>query len=114
MGTSANIERLKIDNYIRLAASTSNYWFDISYNKFINYKTNSDGNFNIVIYSELGSSDYYVIPYNSVKDLFQKKYLSVSNSGKKMRWIGRIKNHELKINNCPHPIKISKYFSVPF
>jgi 5-methylcytosine-specific restriction protein A len=112
MVTADNKSQLAKKNYVRKASSIGNYWFYLSQKKLTKYIEETNGNFNIIIYSELNSPDFYSIPFSIVKDVFIEDYLSNDRS-KRNRWIGTIQNQKLRITNCPLHVDLSSYYSLP-
>ncbi|MBS1624362.1 MAG: HNH endonuclease [Bacteroidetes bacterium] len=99
-------------NYVLKADISSNYWFGISKNKLQSYKTQSDSNFNIILFgSELSETDFYVIPISYIEDLLISENLYLFNG--RERWVGDIRNHILRIRNSKKERNISEYFSTP-
>lgn len=107
-----NFDVLKKHNYVRVA-STGVYWFDLTYDKFEQYRLITKKQFNVIIYSKKNRDDYYVIPFKAIQNVFLEKYLSKSNTGRKKRWIATIKDNNLKVNNCPITINIAKFYQSP-
>jgi hypothetical protein len=83
---SDNREELSKNHYIRKAGA-ENYWFDFSYNKLEEYRSKFGNQFCLIIFgSEIGD-DAYIMPYYSVRDLFNNDLLD-----NRQRWIGSIRN----------------------
>ncbi len=106
MITAKNIKALSVNNYIRKASHRNNYWLDISEGPIKSYLKKSH-DFSIIIYSELNSPNYYVIPYSALKGILIKNNLS---KGRK-RWVGTIQNNILKITNSPLTVDLTAYYS---
>ncbi len=112
MITSTSLKLLKANNYVRKASHKNDYWIDFTKQKLDVYIVDFK-NFNIVIYSELNSNNYYIIPYKILKNAFHEKFFSKDQTNRK-RWVGTIKNHKFKISNYPNTIDVKKYYSNPF
>lgn len=108
-----NRGKLEQSNYVLKADNTSNYWFGISQNKLDNYRTQFDSNFNIILFgSEKDEGDFYFIPFSAIRDLLTDKNLYLIK-GKRLRWVGDIRNHILRIRNSNIERNISDFFSLP-
>jgi len=103
-------KELSINNYIRKASHTNNYWIDFSEGALDRYiKKSTD--FNIIIFSEWDNPNYfYTIPYKILKNIFIEKYYSKSVTKQRKRWMGNIINHQLIISNYPAKIDVSKFY----
>ena len=105
-----NRESLSINHYVRKADPESEYWFDFAKSKIEIYKKKFDDEFCLVI---AGSNDlpddFYAIPYRTVKFILVDKNLSNDEKGR-VRWIGRIENHILKISNSGKGINIRNHY----
>ena len=115
--TEEEIEELKKTNYVLVAQPHTNYWFAVSSNKLkTTYIDKFGDDFNLIIYSQPNTdTDFYVLPFKYIKDLFKEEFYSKdtkTNVGK--RWVGNIKNHILKITNNPNPKDIKEFFANPF
>lgn len=115
--TEGKIRELKKTNYVLVAQPHTNFWFAVSSNKLKTIYIDKFGDdFNLIIYSQPNiETDYYVLPFKFIKDLFKEEFYSKdtkTNLGK--RWVGNIKNHTLKITNNPNPKDIKEFFANPF
>lgn len=116
--TKEEIIEIKKTNYALVAQPHTNYWFAVSSNKLTKTYIDKFGeNFNLIIYSGPDKeTDYYVLPFKYIKQLFKEEYYSkdaeTTTVGK--RWVGNIKNHVLKITNNPHPIDVKEFFANPY
>lgn len=113
--TSQEIQNLKATNYVRRAQPSNNYWVDFSKRKLkSDYLDKFGDNFNIIIYSQADTdTDFYVIPFRMLKNHFTDTFLSRDND-RTERWVLNIKNHILKVTNCPDTIDVKEYFSNPY
>ena len=107
-----SLEELKKTNYIRRADSKTDYWFDISLTRLNQFKKEFGENFNIIIQSinENNPYDFYVLPFSVLKYVLVSETLLEPHQ---IRWMGSIKNHQLRIRNCPAKIDISIYYGNP-
>ena len=114
--TTQEIQELKTKNYVRVAQPYTNFWLDYAKSKINDYKSNFGNNFNLIVYSKPDiSSDFYVIPFSEVEDLFKAEYLSKdkdSETGR--RWVVNIKNHIFKITNNPTSKDIKEFYANPY
>jgi hypothetical protein len=109
-----NRKQLSQFNYIRKADPTSNYWLDLSMKKINQYYEQFGEDFNIIICGDTQlEGDFFVIPYVAIKNHLNEEYLSNDKDGK-VRWVGRIKNFELKINNCNSLLDLNLFYGNPF
>ena len=107
-----NRKLLEKNNYVVKAAAASNYWFQLSKKKIDKLISENEYEFNIIIYGDdSGISDYYIIPYSEVQDLFSQENLYYSDN--RVRWVGDIKSNILKIRNSKVLRNISDYYSLP-
>lgn len=104
--------KFSANNYIRKADPKDDYWFDFSHHKLTESYFNKLGeDFNLIIFGdENNETDFYIIPYLEIKDILLDEFLSRDKSPNKKRWVGTIKNHKLKISNCPFIKDINKYY----
>ena len=108
-----NRSNLEEDHYIRKADPSNNYWFDFSLSKLKKYKEKFGNNFSIILAGNQDlEGDFYVIPFVVVADLFTEEYLSNDKNGK-TRWVGIIRGHEIKVNNCNYTKDISLFYGNP-
>lgn len=108
-----NRSALEKYHYIRKADPNRNYWFDFSCPKLKNYIKMFGEDFCIILAGDENlEGDFYSIPFNVVIDLFTDEYLSNDKNGKN-RWVGIIRDHELKINNCSQKTDISIFYGNP-
>jgi putative restriction endonuclease len=102
---------LEIRNYVRKATHTTNYWFDFMSSRMDEYVRLTDGDFNLILFGdESDEGDFYVIPYQAVKDLLVIENKAADN---RSRWIGNIINHKLSITRSGIRRDVSDYFSRP-
>jgi len=107
-----NRVNLESNNYVLKAGSHSDYWFGISENKVLNYCEKFNDDFNIIIYGSEGEEgDYYLIPFANIKDLLRPESLYSFNA--RMRWVGDIKSHVLRLRRSKIERNISQYYSLP-
>jgi len=107
-------ELLSRQNYIRKADPNSFYWFDFSRSKLDHYKKMYGENFNLIIAGDSNKpSDFYVIPFSYVKNLFSSEHLANDITRRPDRWIGTIKFDYLKLTNCPETLFVGDCKGVP-
>ena len=105
-----NRGNLEAENYIRKADPESNYWLDLSRNKITRFIHEFDNNFNIIIAGDKNSEgDFFVIPFSVMSDILTDDCLSNDKNGKN-RWVGRIKNFQLKINNSDINLDLAPFY----
>jgi hypothetical protein len=79
--------QLEVNNYVLKANFKTDYWFGLSRNKIHHYNNLSGGEFSIIIYGDSKlESDYFRIPYKSIKDLLIPGNLYQFNHRRKMGW----------------------------
>jgi hypothetical protein len=114
--TTQKIKELKKTNYVRVAQPHTNFWLDYAKSIINDYKSKFGNNFNLIVYSQADiDTDYYVIPFVEVEDLFKDEYLSKdkdSESGR--RWVANIKNHIFKLTNNPNTKDVKEFFANPY
>lgn len=104
---------LEKEHYIRKADPNSNYWFDFSCPKLRKYQEKFEDKFCLILAGDQNlEGDFYSIPFSVVDTLFIEEYLSNDKNGK-TRWVGSVKGHELKVNNCMHTKDISLFYGNP-
>jgi putative restriction endonuclease len=107
-----NRKQLEQTNYVLKADISSKYWFGVSQNKIIEYRSRFNSNFNIILFgSEISETDFYILPYEAIEDLLIEDNLYLSQG--RIRWVGDIQNHILKIRNSKKERSVSNYFSLP-
>jgi hypothetical protein len=104
-------EKYSIENYIRMVDPEKDYLFSFFENKINkDYIKFYGDKFNLIICGNKNiNSDFYIIPYTSVKHIFVKEHIRKLKD-KNPRWIGNIKNNILKVNNCNITIDCSIYY----
>jgi hypothetical protein len=108
-----NRQLIEQKNYVRKADPKVNYWFDFSYSKLQRYRDKFGSNFCLIIAgSENQDGDFYAIPFVNVKDVFIEQYLSNDKVGK-VRWVGNIIGHNLKLTTCKVFKDISLFYGNP-
>ena len=104
---------LEKEHYIRKADPNSNYWFDFSCSKLKRYQEIFEDKFCLILAGNQDlEGDFYSIPFTVVSDLFSEDYLSNDKNGKN-RWVGSVRGHELKVNNCIYTKDISLFYGNP-
>ncbi len=105
---------LEQKHYIRKADPNNNYWFDFACSKLKKYREKFDDKFCLILAGDQDlEGDFYFIPFSVVSKLFNDEYLSNDKNGKN-RWVGVIRGHEIKINNCSFTQDISIFYGNPF
>jgi hypothetical protein len=114
--TTQEIKELKTTNYVRVAQPHTNFWLDYAKSIINDYKSKFGTNFNLIVYSKIDiDTDYYVIPFSEVQDLFKDEYLSKDkNSETGKRWVASIKNHIFKLTNNPISKDVKEYYANPY
>lgn len=110
-----NFDKLKNSNYVRKTDPKNKYWGDFSHNKMEKFKEETGGVFNLIIHGDPNVfDDYYVIPYNIVKDIFTEQSFSRDKDAvTRKRWIFTIENHKMKVSNSSEILDIKDYYAVP-
>ena len=100
-------------NYIRKADPNSNYWLDLSRNRIEKFINRFEEDFNIIIAGDKNSEgDFFVIPFSVIGTILTDHCLSNDKDGKN-RWVGRIKNFQLKINNSDTVLDLNPFYGNP-
>lgn len=108
-----NRAKLEQSNYVLKADNTSNYWFGISQKKLDYYRTQFGLDFNIILFgSDDEEGDFYVLPFSVIQDLLITKNLYIFEE-KRLRWVGDIRNHSLRIRNSNIERNICDFYSLP-
>lgn len=108
-----NREALSQCNYIRKADPKRDYWLDFSRNKVYQFWKEFGDEFSIIVAGDPDlEGDFFVIPYPALKSILKDEFLSNDKNGK-TRWIGKIKNFQLKIHICQDPLDISLFYGNP-
>lgn len=108
-----NREVLSDQNYIRKADPNSNYWLDLSRNRISGFIDRFNEGFNIIIAGDKDTEgDFFVIPFAEIKKVLTNDCLSNDKEGR-TRWVGRIKNFQLKINNSDVVMDLSPFYGNP-
>ncbi len=108
-----NREILSQSNYIRKADPKRDYWLDFSRNRVRQFYKEFGDKFNIIVAGDPElEGDFFVIPYPALKSVLKDEFLSNDKNGK-TRWIGKIRNFQLKIHICQDPLDISLFYGNP-
>jgi predicted HNH restriction endonuclease len=101
---------LNSNNYIRKSIASQRYRFKFEYLKLQSYIEKFDENFNLIIIGhDEQETDFFIIPYSSVKSIFTQQNLAqVKNNSKS--WLGRITNNKLRVSNCSTVIDVSNFY----
>lgn len=92
-----NRSELSENNYVRLASPKNNYWLDFYFNKVSFYRKKLGDDFNIIIIGDIDKeTDFYVVPFREVKNLFVFETLA-HDSRDSLRWTAKIINHRLEV-----------------
>lgn len=110
-----DFERLKSNNYVRVAKPNTDYWVDFSRAKLYSDYIDKFGYlFNIILYPKTdNNTDFYVIPFFQLRDLFKDEFLAKDKTRKdgSRRWVVTVKDHKFKVSNCSISIDVKPYFS---
>jgi len=103
-------EEISKYHYVRKADPDSEYWFDFAESIIENYQELFADNYCLVIAGNPNiPDDFYAIPFDKVKELFISEHLSNDAKGR-VRWIGRIENHLLKVSNSGKAVNIKRFY----
>lgn len=106
-----NQDLLQSFNYVRKADPKADYWLDFSSNKLDQYYKQYGKEFDLIVWGDQSAEgDFYVIPYAAIKHIFVEEFFAADS---RQRWIGRIVNHQLRVNNYPHPFDLVDYYGNP-
>jgi hypothetical protein len=101
-----NLDALQVRNYVRQARS-SDYWCDFSPKRLEELERQSGDNLFIIIHGdENKSEDFFVIPYQVVRPLFDKAALNP----KRPRWICSIRGGRLQFRNIEAQADVADYY----
>lgn len=105
-----NRNQLAINNYVRKADAKTNYWLDLLDGGINHYRKLTSDNFSIIIYrNENLETDFYIIPFEELKQLLLENNFAKSKG--KRRWIGNIINHHISLSNKGVKLHISHRYS---
>lgn len=108
-----NRDILSSSNYIRKADPNSNYWLDLSRSRIEFFTSQFREDFNVIIAGDKNSEgDFFVIPFSELSNILTENCLSNDKEGR-VRWVGRIKNFQLKINNSDIVLDLSPFYGNP-
>ena len=57
-------------------------------------------------------SDYYAIPYKSIRHVFTEETITTHKGGRR-RWIGVVRDHQMKITHSAFAVDIAQFYGVP-
>lgn len=105
-----NRKELEKSNYVRKATPKTNYWFSIYRSKLSEFQNKFGDDFNIVFFGdESVEGDFFTIPFQDVKHIFQDDFLS-NDQQSSARWVGNIKHFRLIVSHCPISLDLSSYY----
>lgn len=105
-----NRSELSKNNYVRKATPKNNYWLDFYFNRVSFYQKQFGDDFNIIIIGDINKeTDFYVIPFREVKDLFVFETLA-EDSRDTYRWTAKIINHRLMVYKTGIKKDINLYY----
>lgn len=98
-------------NYVLKADISTEYWVGLSKSKIIQYEQKFGENFNIIIFGgQHLTGDFYIIPYNYLKDAFTQDSLYPG----RQRWIADIKSHTMRFRKSNLFKPLGNYYSIDF
>ena len=109
-----NEDELLATNYILHPAPDNKFWANISAGQIHHYTTNCGDAFNIVLVgSHDNEADFYAIPYSVMKPALVEEYRTSDKTGR-LRWVVRIRNHQLRVGRYPAAIDVNAYYGNQF
>ena len=113
----ANLADLNGRNYVRKANPASKYWLSFYVTKMNEMITKYGENFFLIVHGDKDvETDYFVIPYAQVKNLFVKENTTgISDDAKDAntrtpRWLGNIDNKRLRITHNEGRVDLTAYY----
>jgi len=105
-----NRKVLNKDNYIRKSDKLDKYRFKLEYLKLQKYISKLNEKFHLIIIGNTEQeTDFFIIPYSSVKSILIEQNLAKLKD-KSKSWLGRITNNQLKISHCDTAIDVSTFY----
>jgi putative restriction endonuclease len=106
-------KQLSQANYIRKADPDADYWVGFEESIVQRYKHERGDEFNLIIAGdESTEGDFFVIPYLAVKHMLSDDTITEHVGGRR-RWIGSIRNSELKSSHYPKRLDVARFFGTP-
>ena len=113
----ANLGDLKDRNYVRRADPKVGYWFSFYVRKMQTMTLRFGNDFFLIVHgAQDRDNDYFVIPYERVKDVFIDENTTGINSKAKdaktrtPRWSGNIVNNRLHVTHSDQRIDLTRYY----
>lgn len=104
----SNISELKKKHYVRKATISTDYWFDFTLNKLMNYRRKYGDDLCLIINGSDKEDTAYILPFSHVKSFFSDDFLD-----NRARWIGYVKKNILRISafGKGKSMSISEYYN---
>ena len=107
----ANRREIVRRHYVRVAKRR--YWFGFDRSRVDAYKASFGTKFALVLVGDENiAGDYYFIPYEAIAHLLADEFATEHASGR-VRWIGDVRQHRLKISTCPTKLDVGQFYGIP-